>query len=170
MKSVQHVLFWMIFYNNWNHILPTKIWFSPYEWHFLICRQQQSNISWVYSDFSVFYSSIAMSKLEPELRDSVRSKYGDAVQLVYFNKGLWWREGQESSSCFQLITLNFSSSDCCVMLAVLFFSIPLFPLLNQIEEQSRTRVVSITTFVSGTEPCRLKGPVLPLPASSGPVP
>lgn len=62
---------------------------SPhYEWHFLACRHQQSNISWVYSDFPVFYSAIAVSKLEPELRDSVRSKYGDAVQLVYFNKGL----------------------------------------------------------------------------------
>uniref|UniRef100_A0A674NYF1 Sideroflexin 2 n=1 Tax=Takifugu rubripes TaxID=31033 RepID=A0A674NYF1_TAKRU len=32
--------------------------------------------------------SIAVSKLEPELRDSIQSKYGDAVQLVYFNKGL----------------------------------------------------------------------------------
>lgn len=38
--------------------------------------------------FSVFHSSIAVSKLEPELRDSIRSKYGDAVKLVYFNKGL----------------------------------------------------------------------------------
>lgn len=38
--------------------------------------------------FSVFYSSIAVSKLEPELRDSIRSKHGDTVQLVYFNKGL----------------------------------------------------------------------------------
>lgn len=25
MKSVQHVLFWMTSYNNWNHILPTNI-------------------------------------------------------------------------------------------------------------------------------------------------
>lgn len=34
-------------------------------------------------------SSMAVSKLEPELRDSIVSQYGDAVQRVYFNKGLW---------------------------------------------------------------------------------
>lgn len=33
-------------------------------------------------------SSMAVSKLEPELRDSIVSQYGDAVQHVYFNKGL----------------------------------------------------------------------------------
>lgn len=39
--------------------------------------------------FPVFvYSSMAVSKLEPELRDSIVSKYGDKVQKVYFNKGL----------------------------------------------------------------------------------
>uniref|UniRef100_A0A672F463 Sidoreflexin n=1 Tax=Salarias fasciatus TaxID=181472 RepID=A0A672F463_SALFA len=32
--------------------------------------------------------SMAVSKLEPDLRDSIRSQYGDAVQHVYFNKGL----------------------------------------------------------------------------------
>ncbi|KAG8009189.1 Sideroflexin-2 [Nibea albiflora] len=32
--------------------------------------------------------SMAVSKLEPELRESIRSQYGDAVQRVYFNKGL----------------------------------------------------------------------------------
>ncbi|KAM9426196.1 sideroflexin-2 isoform 1-T4 [Pholidichthys leucotaenia] len=32
--------------------------------------------------------SLAVSKLEPELRDSIRSKYGDGIQQVYFNKGL----------------------------------------------------------------------------------
>lgn len=37
---------------------------------------------------SVCCSSIAVSKLEPELRDSIKSQYGDAVQRVYFNKGL----------------------------------------------------------------------------------
>ncbi|XP_061913177.1 sideroflexin-2 [Entelurus aequoreus] len=32
--------------------------------------------------------SIAVSKLEPELRDAILSKHGDGVQSVYFNKGL----------------------------------------------------------------------------------
>uniref|UniRef100_A0A3Q2PA05 Uncharacterized protein n=1 Tax=Fundulus heteroclitus TaxID=8078 RepID=A0A3Q2PA05_FUNHE len=32
--------------------------------------------------------TMAVSKLEPELRDSIVSQYGDKVQLVYFNKGL----------------------------------------------------------------------------------
>ncbi|XP_012692584.2 sideroflexin-2 [Clupea harengus] len=32
--------------------------------------------------------SIAVSKLEPELRESIASKYGDKIQCVYFNKGL----------------------------------------------------------------------------------
>uniref|UniRef100_A0A4W6DSH6 Sideroflexin 2 n=1 Tax=Lates calcarifer TaxID=8187 RepID=A0A4W6DSH6_LATCA len=32
--------------------------------------------------------SMAVSKLEPELRDSIRSQYGDSIQRVYFNKGL----------------------------------------------------------------------------------
>ncbi|XP_064419016.1 sideroflexin-2 [Latimeria chalumnae] len=32
--------------------------------------------------------SMAVSKLEPELRDSVMAKFGDKVQYVYFNKGL----------------------------------------------------------------------------------
>ncbi|XP_034414491.1 sideroflexin-2 [Cyclopterus lumpus] len=32
--------------------------------------------------------SMAVSKLEPELRASIVSQYGDAVQRVYFNKGL----------------------------------------------------------------------------------
>ncbi|XP_026206678.1 sideroflexin-2 [Anabas testudineus] len=32
--------------------------------------------------------SMAVSKLEPELRDSIISQYGDGVQRVYFNKGL----------------------------------------------------------------------------------
>ncbi|KAG7280663.1 hypothetical protein CRUP_023282 [Coryphaenoides rupestris] len=32
--------------------------------------------------------SMAVSKLEPELRDSIRSRYGESVQHVYFNKGL----------------------------------------------------------------------------------
>ena len=34
------------------------------------------------------YSSIAVSKLEPDLRESIASKYGDKIQCVYFNKGL----------------------------------------------------------------------------------
>uniref|UniRef100_A0A669ELP0 Sidoreflexin n=1 Tax=Oreochromis niloticus TaxID=8128 RepID=A0A669ELP0_ORENI len=33
-------------------------------------------------------SSMAVSKLEPELRDSIRSQYGDSIRHVYFNKGL----------------------------------------------------------------------------------
>uniref|UniRef100_A0A8C9VST6 Sidoreflexin n=1 Tax=Scleropages formosus TaxID=113540 RepID=A0A8C9VST6_SCLFO len=37
--------------------------------------------------FSVF-SSMAVSKLEPELRDAIVSQHGDAVRYVYFNKGL----------------------------------------------------------------------------------
>uniref|UniRef100_UPI003AACDD0F sideroflexin-2-like n=1 Tax=Centroberyx gerrardi TaxID=166262 RepID=UPI003AACDD0F len=32
--------------------------------------------------------SIAVSKLEPELRNSIASQYGEKVQYVYFNKGL----------------------------------------------------------------------------------
>uniref|UniRef100_A0A667YQP5 Sidoreflexin n=3 Tax=Myripristis murdjan TaxID=586833 RepID=A0A667YQP5_9TELE len=32
--------------------------------------------------------SMAVSKLEPELRNSIVSQYGDKVQYVYFNKGL----------------------------------------------------------------------------------
>uniref|UniRef100_A0A8C6UQA5 Sideroflexin 2 n=1 Tax=Neogobius melanostomus TaxID=47308 RepID=A0A8C6UQA5_9GOBI len=32
--------------------------------------------------------SLAVSKLEPELRDSIVSKYGDDIKYVYFNKGL----------------------------------------------------------------------------------
>lgn len=32
---------------------------------------------------------MAVSKLEPELRDSIVSRYGGRVQHVYFNKGLW---------------------------------------------------------------------------------
>ncbi|KAK5881477.1 hypothetical protein CesoFtcFv8_022269 [Champsocephalus esox] len=32
--------------------------------------------------------SMAVSKLEPELRDSIVSQYGQAVKHVYFNKGL----------------------------------------------------------------------------------
>uniref|UniRef100_A0A8C5BYV0 Sideroflexin 2 n=1 Tax=Gadus morhua TaxID=8049 RepID=A0A8C5BYV0_GADMO len=32
--------------------------------------------------------SMAVSKLEPELRDSIRGRYGESVQHVYFNKGL----------------------------------------------------------------------------------
>ncbi|XP_067100167.1 sideroflexin-2 isoform X1 [Osmerus mordax] len=32
--------------------------------------------------------SMAVSKLEPELRDSILRRYGDSVQYVYFNKGL----------------------------------------------------------------------------------
>uniref|UniRef100_A0A668AIW9 Sidoreflexin n=1 Tax=Myripristis murdjan TaxID=586833 RepID=A0A668AIW9_9TELE len=32
--------------------------------------------------------SMAVSKLEPELRDSIMSRYGESVQHVYFNKGL----------------------------------------------------------------------------------
>lgn len=42
---------------------------------------------------SVYNSSMAVSKLEPELRDSIVSQYGDAVQHVYFNKGLWGWQG-----------------------------------------------------------------------------
>lgn len=38
-------------------------------------------------------SSMAVSKLEPELRDSIRSQYGDSIRHVYFNKGLWGQEG-----------------------------------------------------------------------------
>lgn len=37
--------------------------------------------------------SMAVSKLEPELRDSIRSQYGDSIRHVYFNKGLWGQEG-----------------------------------------------------------------------------
>ncbi|XP_066522807.1 sideroflexin-2 [Hoplias malabaricus] len=33
-------------------------------------------------------SSLAVSKLEPELRESIVSQYGDSVKYVYFNKGL----------------------------------------------------------------------------------
>lgn len=32
--------------------------------------------------------SMAESKLEPELRDSILSRHGDSLQYVYFNKGL----------------------------------------------------------------------------------
>uniref|UniRef100_A0AAY4B6L1 Sideroflexin 2 n=1 Tax=Denticeps clupeoides TaxID=299321 RepID=A0AAY4B6L1_9TELE len=32
--------------------------------------------------------SLATSKLEPELRESITSQYGDKVKYVYFNKGL----------------------------------------------------------------------------------
>ncbi|XP_020792206.2 sideroflexin-2 [Boleophthalmus pectinirostris] len=32
--------------------------------------------------------SMAVSKLEPELRESILSKYGDGIKYVYFNKGL----------------------------------------------------------------------------------
>ncbi|KAM6956673.1 sideroflexin-2-like [Aplochiton taeniatus] len=32
--------------------------------------------------------TMAVSKLEPELRDSIVSKYGDSMRYVYFNKGL----------------------------------------------------------------------------------
>uniref|UniRef100_A0A8C9TJA9 Sideroflexin 2 n=1 Tax=Scleropages formosus TaxID=113540 RepID=A0A8C9TJA9_SCLFO len=32
--------------------------------------------------------SMAVSKLEPELRDAIVSQHGDAVRYVYFNKGL----------------------------------------------------------------------------------
>uniref|UniRef100_A0A3Q3KRG3 Sideroflexin 2 n=1 Tax=Mastacembelus armatus TaxID=205130 RepID=A0A3Q3KRG3_9TELE len=32
--------------------------------------------------------SMSVSKLEPELRDVIVSKYGDSIQQVYFNKGL----------------------------------------------------------------------------------
>uniref|UniRef100_A0A4W3GJR7 Uncharacterized protein n=1 Tax=Callorhinchus milii TaxID=7868 RepID=A0A4W3GJR7_CALMI len=32
--------------------------------------------------------SIEVSKLEPELRDSITAKYGDKVKVVSFNKGL----------------------------------------------------------------------------------
>uniref|UniRef100_A0A8C7XWY8 Sideroflexin 2 n=1 Tax=Oryzias sinensis TaxID=183150 RepID=A0A8C7XWY8_9TELE len=32
--------------------------------------------------------SMAVSKLEPELRDSIISQYGDSIKQVYFNKGL----------------------------------------------------------------------------------
>lgn len=42
---------------------------------------------------------MAVSKLEPELRDSIVSQYGDAVQRVYFNKGLWGRPGLISIIC-----------------------------------------------------------------------
>lgn len=38
-------------------------------------------------------SSMAVSKLEPELRDSIMSQYGDSVRHVYFNKGLWGLRG-----------------------------------------------------------------------------
>ena len=31
---------------------------------------------------------MAIEKLEPSLRDEIRTKYGEAVQKVYFNKGL----------------------------------------------------------------------------------
>ncbi|XP_023676227.1 sideroflexin-2 [Paramormyrops kingsleyae] len=32
--------------------------------------------------------SMAVSKLEPELRDSIVSQYGDSIRYIYFNKGL----------------------------------------------------------------------------------
>uniref|UniRef100_A0A8B9GZJ1 Sideroflexin 2 n=1 Tax=Astyanax mexicanus TaxID=7994 RepID=A0A8B9GZJ1_ASTMX len=32
--------------------------------------------------------SMAVSKLEPELRESILSQYGEKVKYVYFNKGL----------------------------------------------------------------------------------
>ncbi|XP_066549234.1 sideroflexin-2 [Amia ocellicauda] len=32
--------------------------------------------------------SMAVSNLEPELRDSIRARYGDGIRCVYFNKGL----------------------------------------------------------------------------------
>uniref|UniRef100_A0A3B3I789 Sidoreflexin n=1 Tax=Oryzias latipes TaxID=8090 RepID=A0A3B3I789_ORYLA len=34
------------------------------------------------------FVSMAVSKLEPELRDSIISQYGDSIKQVYFNKGL----------------------------------------------------------------------------------
>uniref|UniRef100_A0A4W5JS80 Sideroflexin 2 n=1 Tax=Hucho hucho TaxID=62062 RepID=A0A4W5JS80_9TELE len=37
---------------------------------------------------SLSFSSMAVSKLEPELRESILCRYGDSVQYVYFNKGL----------------------------------------------------------------------------------
>uniref|UniRef100_A0A8C8HVB9 Sidoreflexin n=1 Tax=Oncorhynchus tshawytscha TaxID=74940 RepID=A0A8C8HVB9_ONCTS len=37
---------------------------------------------------SLSFSSMAVSKLEPELRESILCHYGDSVQYVYFNKGL----------------------------------------------------------------------------------
>lgn len=67
---------------------------SPYyQQPFLVCGHTGSGLRRFHQTvdshpFSVLYSSIAVSKLEPELRDSIQSKYGDAVQLVYFNKGL----------------------------------------------------------------------------------
>uniref|UniRef100_A0A3P9ACB8 Sidoreflexin n=1 Tax=Esox lucius TaxID=8010 RepID=A0A3P9ACB8_ESOLU len=36
----------------------------------------------------IFLFSMAVSKLEPELRESIVSRYGDRVPYVYFNKGL----------------------------------------------------------------------------------
>lgn len=119
---------------------------SPYyQQCFLVCRHNRSGLRWFHQTvdshfFSVLSSSIPVSKLEPELRDSIQSKYGDAVKLVYFNKGLWWWDGPEwsvqhtpSSSCFPLITLNFSSSHWCVMVESCFLSPPLsFWCLNQI--------------------------------------
>uniref|UniRef100_A0A674F854 Sideroflexin 2 n=1 Tax=Salmo trutta TaxID=8032 RepID=A0A674F854_SALTR len=38
--------------------------------------------------FCAFMISMAVSKLEPELRESILCRYGDRVQYVYFNKGL----------------------------------------------------------------------------------
>lgn len=67
---------------------------SPYyQQRFLVCRHKRSGLCCFHQTVdshlsSVLYSSISVSKLEPELRDSIQSKYGDAVQLVYFNKGL----------------------------------------------------------------------------------
>lgn len=41
---------------------------------------------------------MAVSKLEPELRESIVSQYGDRVRFVYFNKGLWAPANQTDPS------------------------------------------------------------------------
>ena len=38
----------------------------------------------------VLCSSIAVSKLEPDLRKSLQEKFGDSLPRVFYNKGLWW--------------------------------------------------------------------------------
>lgn len=58
-------------------------------------------------------SSMAVSKLEPELRDSIRSQYGDSIQRVYFNKGLWG-----PLVCHRLDTRDWIDSVCVYVICL----------------------------------------------------
>uniref|UniRef100_A0A3P9IRW9 Sidoreflexin n=1 Tax=Oryzias latipes TaxID=8090 RepID=A0A3P9IRW9_ORYLA len=56
----------------------------------VLCSSFQSLVFMVPAACSLFPQrcSMAVSKLEPELRDSIISQYGDSIKQVYFNKGL----------------------------------------------------------------------------------